>query len=131
MSLLVHRWYERECHIFQAQSDFSPQKVFVGDGPPGEEAGSETAEGFICPSCMRGFSSPEALERHYTQQHATGPGAVGGNLADLKDEVQELQTTLKVRLRRLETLLVLDLFIASVSFQCYRHDSIPTLLVYY
>ena len=65
---------------------------------------------------MRGFSSPEALERHYTQQHATGPGAVGGNLADLKDEVQELQTTLKVRLRRLETLLVLDLFIGLVSF---------------
>ena len=105
--------------IFQAQSDFSPQKVFVGDGQPGEEVGPQTAEGFICPTCMRGFVSPEDLERHYTQQHATGPGAVGGNLADLKDEVQELQTTLKVRLGCLNIKLIFHTVLQVAMTSCF------------
>ena len=86
----------------QAQSDFSPQKSLSGDGSiDGAGSNLESAEGFICPSCMRGFSAPEDLERHYLIEHSnTGsPGSgSGNNLSDLKDEVQELQTTLKVRL---------------------------------
>ena len=50
---------------------------------------------------MTGFSQPDQLERHFTLEHAdTGPpggGVSPNNFADLKDEVQELQTTLKVR----------------------------------
>ena len=85
--------------LLQAQSDFSPQKAFAGEGHvDGAGLEPESAEGFICPSCMRGFSQPEELERHYTFEHAgSGSGSAGiNNLADLKDEVQELQTTLKV-----------------------------------
>jgi early endosome antigen 1 len=87
----------------QAQSDFSPQKAFSGEGHvDGAGIEAESAEGFICPSCMRGFAQPEELEKHYTNEHVNNTGSGSGgvnNLADLKDEVQELQTTLKVGIK--------------------------------
>ena len=84
----------------QAQTDFSPQRSLGQVDSAGID--QEPAEGFICPACMKGFSQPDELERHYTLEHAnTGPpggGVASNNFADLKDEVQELQTTLKVRI---------------------------------
>ena len=44
---------------------------------------------------MTGFTSPERLERHYTIHHATGPGAVGGSLAEVVvvTEAQDVPAT--------------------------------------
>ena len=40
-------------------------------GPPIQDEGdvSGQAEGFLCPSCMAGFPSPELLQQHYEDQH--------------------------------------------------------------
>ena len=58
---------------------------------------SEEAEGFICPACMGSFVSPQDLEVHYDKEHLNNGGSENNdsNLGNLRDEVQELQTTLK------------------------------------
>ena len=71
--------------FFQAQSELSPAK----QSSQSNEA--EEAEGFICPGCMASFVSPQDLEIHYDREHLNG----NGNINNLKDEVQELVTTLK------------------------------------
>ena len=40
-------------------------------GPAIQDEGdvSGQAEGFLCPSCMAGFPSPELLQQHYEDEH--------------------------------------------------------------
>lgn len=85
--------------------------------------GDQTAEGFLCPTCMQSFASPEDLQTHYQSFHAQSErhvcpicknefptsdqlqihytadhissGVDRSDLQVLKQEVAELQTTLK------------------------------------
>lgn len=76
--------------MLQAQSEISPNRR------PSQTTPSEEAEGFICPACMMSFASPQDLEVHYDKEHLSGGGNdKNGNLSHLKEEVEELQTTLK------------------------------------
>jgi len=76
----------------KAQSEISPHRRPSQSTTPSEEA----AEGFICPGCMSSFLTPQDLEIHYDQEHLNGNSTSNGNnLGHLKEEVQELQTTLK------------------------------------
>lgn len=80
-------------------------------------------QGFLCPSCMDGFSTPEDLQKHYETFHSDGShhtcpickgvfptsdqlqihymgehtpmGANHGDIKAMKEELAELQTTLK------------------------------------
>ena len=71
--------------FFQAQNELSPARQ-SSQAPEATEA-----EGFICPGCMASFISPQDLEIHYDREHLNG----NGQFNHLKDEVQELVTTLK------------------------------------
>lgn len=58
---------------FQAP-DFSPVRSSSredGDDEHFETLGGEEQEGFICPTCMRGFASPEGLQVHYEEAHGS------------------------------------------------------------
>ena len=78
--------------LIKAQSEISPHRRSSQSTTPSEEA----AEGFICPGCMSSFPTPQDLEVHYDKEHLNGNSSNNGNnLGHLKEEVQELQTTLK------------------------------------
>ncbi|ODN05636.1 Early endosome antigen 1 [Orchesella cincta] len=63
-----------------------------------------SAEGFLCPPCMKAFPSAEALEEHYNKTHAFDDGATGDSNSQpsnaevqlLRQEIQSLQETLAV-----------------------------------
>ena len=74
--------------FFQAQNELSPARQ-SSQAPEATEV-----EGFICPACMAVFSSQQDLEIHFQNcPHLNGNG--NGQFNHLKDEVQELVTTLK------------------------------------
>ena len=57
-------------------------------------------EGFICPQCHQTFFSPGDLQSHFEATHVSEAGLNAakrseGHFHDLKDEVNDLQTTLK------------------------------------
>ena len=45
--------------------------------------------------CMESFPDPKDLEVHFNREHNGGGNNGNGDLSNLKDEVQELQSTLK------------------------------------
>ena len=72
----------------------------------GEGMGGGEAEGFICPSCMRGFVAPEELQIHFESQHSSEASLNSakkneGHLTDLKGESDE-----KAHSMRLATFLI-------------------------
>lgn len=100
-------------NVLQAQADFPTIRNLSSEDSPDSGSGEVSAEGFLCPQCMQGFRSPEDLQSHYVSKHSAG-GPVA-NFADLKEEVRELQTTLKVSARSIE---VTEDQACKVSFPC-------------
>ena len=64
-----------------------------------DEEGQHSAEGFLCPPCMKAFPSPEALEEHYLKAHPVEDpfAGGGGDIQFLRQEIENLQTSLVVR----------------------------------
>lgn len=62
-----------------------------------------SAEGFLCPPCMKAFPSAEALEEHYNKTHVdvgaseTDGAMSNGEVQVLREEIQTLQLVLAVR----------------------------------
>lgn len=61
---------------------------------------AEGQEGFICPSCHSTFFSPDELQAHFEAHHSSEASLnaakrTEGRFVDLKDEVSDLQRTLK------------------------------------
>ncbi len=75
---------------FQVQNEMSPARRTSTSSQQQQELPNE-AEGFICPMCMASFPDPKDLEVHFDREHNGGSNGIGV----LKDEVQELQSTLK------------------------------------
>ena len=92
----------------QAGSEFSPVRdptspVLRLHDDDDVFSGGRGGEGFLCPSCMEAFQSPEELQVHYESRHASEAGLTTakrsqGHLRDLQEEVDGLQSTLRQEL---------------------------------
>uniref|UniRef100_A0A6Q2XMI0 Early endosome antigen 1 n=1 Tax=Esox lucius TaxID=8010 RepID=A0A6Q2XMI0_ESOLU len=70
------------------------------DQPTADLNNDQTSEGFICPQCMKSHNSAEELFKHYELYHDSGeqlsnPAPGREDLMLLRQELQELQTSLK------------------------------------
>ena len=63
-----------------------------------DDEGQHSAEGFLCPPCMKAFPSAEALEEHYLKTHPmeVDPFDGGGDIQFLRQEIESLQSSLVV-----------------------------------
>ncbi|EEC07741.1 hypothetical protein IscW_ISCW006461 [Ixodes scapularis] len=75
-----------------------------GNALPGVEAGVGPRTSLVCPACKMRLGSEQELQSHYTRHHTAQENKVcllptpinGGDLVNLKQELSELHTSLKV-----------------------------------
>lgn len=62
-----------------------------------EHEEQHSAEGFLCPPCMKAFPSPEALEEHYKKTHENDGGSPdsNGDQQMLRQEIKLLLDSLQ------------------------------------